>query len=132
MNKVSTFAVGAAFGCAFGALAALALAPQSGTQTREMAAERVGAFAEDAQDFNAGLMTYVKSAAGDADDLRVGAASAAKQAVRKAMNRGAAAGQETSQEAVQPAADELRAKIEEARERIAALAAEDVEQAAGE
>ena len=42
MKKATTFVFGAALGCAFGTLAALALAPQSGAETREFVAERVG------------------------------------------------------------------------------------------
>ena len=62
MNKVSTFIMGASIGCAFGVLAALALAPRSGVETRELVAQGAGVFAEEAQDFGAGLGYYAKSA----------------------------------------------------------------------
>ena len=65
MNKISTFIMGASIGCAFGALAALALAPQSGAETRGLVAERAGSFAEDAQDFGAGVGYYAQGAAKD-------------------------------------------------------------------
>ena len=58
--------MGASIGCAFGALAALALAPQSEAKTRVLVAERAGTFAEDAQDFGAGLGYYAQGAARDA------------------------------------------------------------------
>ncbi len=131
MNKASTFAVGAAFGCAFGALAALALAPQSGAQTREMAAERVGTLAEDAYDFNVGLASYAKNATSDAHDFHVGAVAYAKQAVRKATNKRAEVGQGAAEGQTQLSADELRAKIDEARERIAAQVVESAQETAG-
>ena len=62
MGRITAFAFGTAIGCAFGALAALALAPRSGAQTRELMAQRAGDAFEDARDFNAGVAYYAKNA----------------------------------------------------------------------
>lgn len=66
MNKVSSFIVGASVGCAFGVLAALALAPRSGTETRGMVIQGAGGFVEDAQDFGAGFGYIAQGAARNA------------------------------------------------------------------
>ena len=102
MNKVSTFIMGASIGCAFGALAALALAPQSGAETRGLVAERAGSFAEDAQDVGAGLGYYAQGAA---KDVRKIGADAFK-------SKGKPAEAET--------VDELQDKIAAVREKLAA------------
>lgn len=94
MNKVSTFVMGAAIGCAAGALAALALSPQSGKQNIEFVTERAGAVFESAQS-KAGAI--------------VGGAG---QAASNEMD------------------DDLREKIEAARERIAAQIAQEAEEEA--
>ena len=106
MNKVTTFILGASIGCAFGALAALALAPRSGAEMRGLVAQGAGSFAEDAQDFGAGLGYYAKGAARD---------------VRK---KGEAAIKGASKPAQDEAADELQAKIAAVREKLAANAPE--------
>ena len=102
MNKVSTFIMGASIGCAFGALAALALAPQSGAETRGLVAERAGSFAEDAQDFGAGLGYYAQGAA---NDVR-------KKGENVIKGKGKPAEDET--------VDELQEKIAAVREKLAA------------
>ena len=106
MNKVTSFIVGASIGCAFGALAALALAPQSGAETRVLVAERAGNFAEDAQDFGAGLGYY------------------AQGAVRDARKFGEEAIKGISNPAQDEAEDELQAKVDAVREKILATASE--------
>ena len=63
VNEASTFIMGASIGCAIGALAALALAPRSGAETRGLVAQGAGEFAEDAQDFGAGIGYYAQGAA---------------------------------------------------------------------
>ena len=102
MNKVSTFIMGASIGCLIGALAALALAPQSGAETRGLVAQGASAFAEDAQDFGAGLGYYAKGAA------------------RDVRERGEAAIKGVGKPAQDEAADELKAKIAAVREKLAA------------
>ena len=104
MNKVSTFIMGASLGCAFGALAALALAPRSGAETRGLVAQSAGTFADDAQDFGAGLGYYAQGAARD---------------VRK---MGEAAIKGTGKPAEEEAINELQAKIDAVRARLAANA----------
>ena len=101
MNKISTFIMGASIGCAFGALAALALAPRSGAETRGLVAQGAGEFAENAQDFGAGLGYYAQ---GVARDVREKGEAAIKGAGKPAEDE---------------AADELKAKIAAAREKIA-------------
>ena len=101
MNKVCTFIMGASIGCAFGALAALALAPRSGAETRGLVAQSAGAFAEDAQDFGAGLGYY------------------AKGALRDARKKGEEGMEAIDGPADDKAVDELKAKIAEAREKLA-------------
>lgn len=105
MSKVSTFIMGASIGCAFGAFAALALAPQSGAETRGLVVERAGNFAEDAQDFGAGLGYYAQGAARDARKM-------GEEAI-KGMGKPAVE---------EKADDELQAKIDAVREKIIANA----------
>ena len=101
MNKVSTFIMGASIGCAFGVLAALALAPRSGAETRGLVAQGAGAFAEDAQDFGAGLGYY------------------AQGAVRDVREKGEAVIKGAGKPAEDETADELKAKIAAVREKLA-------------
>ena len=124
MNKVLTFAVGAAVGCSFGALAALALAPRSGAETRELATERAGAFADGARDFNAGMAYYAKGIASDARDFNVGIGATAQNAVRGAIKKGGDALKGVGGEEGNVPEDDLTAKINAARERIAERVAE--------
>ena len=102
MSKITTFVVGASIGCAFGVLAALVLAPQSGAETRGMVAQGAGAFAEDAQDFGAGF-GYI-----------------AQGGVRNARQKGAEAIKSIRKPAEEIAADELDAKPAEESEKLAA------------
>lgn len=102
MNKISAFIVGASVGCAFGVLAALALAPQSGAETRGMVAQGAGAFAEDAQDFGAGF-GYI-----------------AQGGVRNVRQKGEEAIKGIRKPAEEIAADELEAKPAEESEELAA------------
>ena len=102
MGKVTTFIMGASIGCAVGALAALALAPKSGAETRVLVAERAGTFAEDAQDFGAGLGYYAQGAVRDARKM-------GENAVK-------GIGKPEEEETV----DELKAKIAAVREKLAA------------
>lgn len=88
MNKVSTFVMGAAIGCAVGSLAALALAPKSGAETLGSVAERAGSLGSGIVNF---AQEKIKGTSGSASD---------------------------------PSADELREKIEAARQRIAAQVAQ--------
>ena len=101
MNKLTSFIMGASIGCAFGAIAALALAPRSGVETRCLVVERAGAFAEDAQDFGTGLGYYAQGASKDA---------------RKKCE---AAIKGNAKPADEGTADELQAKVSSVREKIA-------------
>lgn len=106
MNKVLTFATGAAFGCAVGALAALALAPHTGEEMRGLAAERAGGLAEDASDLGAGVASYAR-------DMVRGVKGKGSEVLNNVRGNSGAA-----------ESDELREKIEAARERIAKQVAE--------
>ena len=101
MNKISTFVMGASIGCAFGALAALALAPRSGAEMRGLVVQGAGELAEDAQDFGTGLGYYAQGAARD---------------VRK---KGEKAIKGIGKPAEEETADELKAKIAAVREKLA-------------
>ena len=107
MGRISSFVTGAALGV----IAALLLAPQTGEQTRALVAEKANAVTGEAKDFGAGFpasaQDAIKSAQEKAASLTKGAASAAP--------------------AASVADDELREKIEAARQRIAAQVAANAE-----
>ena len=107
MGRISSFVTGAALGV----IAALLLAPQTGEQTRALVAEKANAVTDEAKDFGAGFpasaQDAIKSAPEKAASLTKGAAPAAP--------------------AASVADDELREKIEAARQRIAAQVAANAE-----
>ena len=107
MGRISSFVTGAALGV----IAALLLAPQTGEQTRALVAEKANAVTGEAKDFGAGFpasaQDAIKSAQEKAASFTKGAAPAAP--------------------AANVADDELREKIEAARQRIAAQVAANAE-----
>ena len=107
MGRISSFVTGAALGV----IAALLLAPQTGEQTRALVAEKANAVTGEAKDFGAGFpasaQDSIKSAQEKAASFTKGAAPAAP--------------------AASVADDELREKIEAARQRIAAQVAANAE-----
>lgn len=107
MGRISSFVTGAALGI----IAALLLAPQTGEQTRALVAEKANAVTGEAKDFGAGFpasaQDAIKSAQEKAASFTKGAAPAAP--------------------AASVADDELREKIEAARQRIAAQVAANAE-----
>ena len=107
MGRISSFVTGAALGV----IAALLLAPQTGEQARALVAEKANAVTGEAKDFGAGLpasaQDAIKSAQEKAASFTKGAAPAAP--------------------AASVADDELREKIEAARQRIAAQVAANAE-----
>ena len=107
MGRISSFITGAAVGV----IAALLLAPQTGEQTRALVAEKANAVTGEAKDFGAGFpasaQDAIKSAQEKAASFTKGAAPAAP--------------------AANVADDELREKIEAARQRIAAQVAANAE-----
>ena len=107
MGRISSFITGAAVGV----IAALLLAPQTGEQTRALVAEKANAVTGEAKDFGAGFpasaQDAIKSAQEKAASFTKGAAPAAP--------------------AASVADDELREKIEAARQRIAAQVAANAE-----
>lgn len=112
MSKIGPFITGAAIG----ALAALLLAPKTGEQTRAFVAEKANAVAGEAKDFGAGFP-------GSAQD-------AFKAAQEKGQSFVADAQARVKEAAGQPAeidSDDLREKIEAARQRIAAQVMENAE-----
>lgn len=112
MGRISSFITGAAIG----AIAALLLAPQTGEKTRALVAEKANAVAGEAKDFGAGFP-------GTAQD-------AIKAATQKGQGFVADAQARVKEAAGQPAeidSDDLREKIEAARQRIAAQVMENAE-----
>ena len=107
MGRISSFVTGAALGV----IAALLLAPQTGEQARALVAEKANAVTGEAKDFGAGFpasaQDAIKSAQEKAASFTKGAAPAAP--------------------AASVADDELREKIEAARQRIAAQVAANAE-----
>ena len=113
MARIGSFITGAAIG----ALAALLLAPQAGEKTRALVAEKANAVA------------------GEAKDLGANFPSAAQDAFKSAQQKGqdlvADAQARVKEVSGQPAevdSDDLREKIEAARQRIAAQVMENAEQ----
>ncbi|MBQ1450422.1 MAG: YtxH domain-containing protein [Eggerthellaceae bacterium] len=108
MGRISSFVTGAALGV----IAALLLAPQTGEQTRALVAEKANAVTDEAKDFGAGFpasaQDAIKSAQEKAASLTKGVAAPAAPAASVAD-------------------DELREKIEAARQRIAAQVAANAE-----
>ena len=108
MGRISSFITGAAVGV----IAALLLAPQTGEQTRALVAEKANAVTGEAKDFGAGFpasaQDAIKSAQEKAASLTKGVAAPAAPAASVAD-------------------DELREKIEAARQRIAAQVAANAE-----
>lgn len=126
MGKVAPFITGAALG----AIAALAFSPSNGEQNRALAAEKANALVGEAKDFVAGAPdsvqevysslrsqgeAFVKDAQSMADGFVADASTRVKEVAGKA-------------EAPAAADDELRAKIEAARQRIAAQVMENAAQ----
>lgn len=103
MSKVVPFLLGGVVGAGI----ALAFAPQTGEQTRALVTEKANAFAGEAKDFASGMP-------GSAQDL-----------VKSAREQGAA----MVNKGVETDSDELREKIEAARQRIAAQVMENAEKA---
>ena len=108
MGRISSFVTGAALGV----IAALLLAPQTGEQTRALVAEKANAVTDEAKDFGAGFpasaQDAIKSAQEKAASLTKGVAAPAAPVASVAD-------------------DELREKIEAARQRIAAQVAANAE-----
>lgn len=114
MSKIGPFITGAAIG----ALAALLLAPKTGEQTRAFVAEKANAVAGEAKDFGAGFPASAQDAFKVAQEKGQGFVADAQARVKEATG--------------QPAeidSDDLREKIEAARQRIAAQVMENAEAA---
>ncbi len=113
MSKIGPFIVGAMIGAG----AALLFAPKTGEQTRAFVTEKANAVAGEAKDFGAGFP-------GSAQDLLRAAQEKGQGFVSGAQAR-------VKEVAGQPAevdSDDLRQKIEAARQRIAAQVMENAEQ----
>lgn len=110
MGRIKAFLLGGLIGAG----AALILAPQAGEQTRAMVAEKAGALAGEAKDFGAGLPD-------SATDLYKNLVDRGGSLVQDAQGAGDAASKADQ--------DELREKIEAARQRIAAQVMENAEKA---
>ena len=113
MSKVKPFLVGAAIG----ALAALLFAPHAGEKTRALVAEKANAVAGEAKDFGSSIPGIAQDAFKSAQEKGQGFVSDAQARVK------GVAGQPAEVDA-----DDLREKIEAARQRIAAQVMENAEQ----
>ena len=116
MSKITPFVIGALLGAGIATL----YAPKAGEQTRALIAEKANALWGEAKDFSAG----VPGAAQDAKSVREKGVDLVKDAPSKIQDftkgaTGAAPAQDS---------DELREKIEAARQRIAAQVKENAEQ----
>ena len=114
MGRITSFIMGAAIG----ATAALLFAPQAGEQTRAFVAEKASAVADEAKDFSG---NFPASAQGAIKNIQEKGSAVVKDATGKVSSQGA--GQASAADA-----DELREKIEAARQRIAAQVMENAEQ----
>ena len=114
MGRIKAFLLGGLIGAG----AALILAPQAGEQTRAMVAEKAGALAGEAKDFGAGLPD-------SATDLYKNLVDRGGSLVQDAQGATGFAGDAASK----AEQDELREKIEAARQRIAAQVMENAEKA---
>lgn len=114
MGRFTAFVLGGAIGAA----AALAFAPYTGEKTRALVAEKANALAGEAKDFGAGFPESAQEAYKAARDK---GGSFVKDAQSKVKD---VAGQANDTDP-----DELRAKIEAARQRIAAQVMENAEKA---
>ena len=111
MGRISAVILGGAIDAA----AALALAPKTGEQTRAFVAEKANAIAGEAKDFGAGLP-------GSAQDVYKAARERGEAFLKDAQGVAGGVANDTD-------ADELREKIEAARQRIAAQVMENAEKA---
>ena len=122
MGKISSFITGAAIGVA----AALLLAPKTGEQTRALVTEKANSIVGEAKDFGAGMpgtaQDVIKSAKEKGSEFVKSATGAGQDLVSGIKGSDDAASAEPD--------DELRAKIEAARQRIAAQVAENAEASA--
>ncbi len=116
MGRISSFITGASIGV----IAALLLAPKSGEQTRAFVAEKANAVAGEAKDFGAGFP-------GAAQDILQTAQEKGAEFVKAATGKGQEIASQVSGPAPSQPDDELRQKIEAARQRIAAQVAENAE-----
>jgi len=125
MGKFSWFLIGGVLGAG----AALAFTPQTGEQTRALVAEKANAFIGEAKDFGAGLPDSATEAFGAARDQ---GASFLKDATGKTtylVGDATTKVKSVASKSDQAEADELREKIEAARQRIAAQVMENAEAA---
>ena len=113
MSKIGPFITGAALG----ALAALLFAPQTGEKTRALVAEKANAVAGEAKDFGAGFPGSAQDAFKAATKKGQGFVADAQARVKEV-----AGGQPAEVDS-----DDLREKIEAARQRIAAQVMENAE-----
>ena len=124
MSRIGSFITGAAVG----AVIALLYAPQTGEKTRALVAEKANAVAGEAKDFGAGFPQSAQDALKAVQEM---GASFAKDATAKGQGFAADAQARVKEVAGQPAevdSDDLREKIEAARQRIAAQVMENAEQ----
>ena len=121
MSKVGPFILGGLVGAAIGVL----YAPRTGDQTRALLAEKIGAVWGEAKDFGASVKSDPQGAFQGAAAKGQEFAKAATDSATKALGAVSSRAKEAAGQ-VEPAfsgandGDELRAKIEAARQRIAA------------
>ena len=125
MGKVTPFIIGALAG----ACAALAFAPYSGEKTRSLVAEKANAFAGEAKDFGAGLPGSATEALKGAREQGAGLLKGAQAKTSGLVGDASAKVKEVTGKGAETDSDELREKIEAARQRIAAQVMENAERA---
>ena len=121
MGKITSFLVGALAG----ATVALAFAPNNGEQNRALVMEKANAFASEAKDFGAGFP-------GSAQDMLNSAVEQGSSLLKGAQDKTnglVGDGKVAVGKSSDADADELREKIEAARQRIAAQVMENAEKA---
>jgi gas vesicle protein len=122
MGKISSFITGAAIG----AVAALLLAPRTGQEARTLIVEKANAVASEAKDLGASIPASAKEVV---DSVRKDGAAALKDIPSKVQGVGGnGAAAEGAPKGSAADSDELREKIEAARQRIAAQVMENAEQ----
>lgn len=125
MGKFKWFLIGGALGAG----AALAFTPQTGEQTRALVAEKVNALAGEAKDFGAGLPDSAVDAFNTARDQGASLLKDAQGKTTNLVGDASAAVKNVATSSSDAEADELRAKIEAARQRIASQVMENAEKA---
>lgn len=125
MSKFTSFLLGGIMGAGI----ALLFAPQSGDKTRALVTERANALANEAKGFTANMPDNIQDAYRTAVDQGTSFVNNAVEKGTNLVNEASARVKEATGQAADAAdSDELRDKIEAARQRIASQVMENAEQ----